>query len=135
MRAVLLSARLALALAGALAVSAPAAAQTYPFEIAKANPAALRGWRAVLPRDLAKVRWLARFDGVAGPLETVTMKGRAFYYGTICKPHDCGDNIASFLIGKEGGASYGYLVSRDLGVRWFGAPDAEAQKLLKKLLE
>lgn len=134
MRPALLIARLALALAGALAV-APAEAQTYPFEIAKRNPQALRVWRTVVPRDLAKVAWLARFQGVAPPLETVTLHGRAFYSGTVCKPHDCGDNISAFLIAKDGAEAFGYLVSREFGTRWLGAPDAGTREILQKLLE
>jgi hypothetical protein len=122
-----------LALIGASA----ARAQNYPFEIAKANPAAIAAWRRVTPDDYRQQAWIASFAGVSGPLEHVSMRGKTFLYGETCIPHDCSGNSIAFLIAVDGAEASGLLASRTLGVghRYFGAPDAEARGLLERKIQ
>ncbi|WP_294534022.1 Ivy family c-type lysozyme inhibitor [uncultured Rhodoblastus sp.] len=111
-----------------------AGAQNYPYEIAKANPAAMAAWRRIVPADYRKQAWIAALEGTAGPLERVSMRGKVFLYGKTCIPHDCGGNFAAFLIAVDGAEASGLLASQTLGVghRYFGAPDAEARGLLER---
>jgi hypothetical protein len=113
-----------------------ARSQEYPFDIAKRDPAAMRSWRAIIPKELRRQSWIMNFDGVAGPIDTVTLHDRVFYYGEVCIPHDCAGNFVAFLIPKGGGEALGALASEAIGVRhrYFGAPDAEARQLLDKEL-
>jgi hypothetical protein len=124
------------ALALTLAARQFALAEEYPFDIAKNHPAAMKAWRAVVPADLRKQAWIYKFEGTAGPIDTVTMNGQVFLHGSICIPHDCGGNFVAFLIARDGGEAYGELASSTLGVkqRFFGAPDAEARELLDRAL-
>ena len=114
-----------------------ARAQNYPFEIAKADPAAMAAWRRIVPEDYRKQAWIASLDGTAGPLERVSMRGKIFLYGKTCIPHDCGGNFAAFLIAVDGTEASGLLASQTLGVgrRYFGAPDAEARGLLERKVQ
>jgi hypothetical protein len=131
MRSALLRALAAiLVMAGISAVRA----QNYPFEIAKADPAAMAAWRRIVPEDYRKQAWIASLEGTAGPLERVSMRGKVFLYGKTCIPHDCGGNFAAFLIAVDGAEASGLLASQTLGVghRYFGAPDAEARGLLER---
>jgi len=114
-----------------------ARAQNYPFEIAKADPAAMAAWRRIVPEDYRKQAWIASLDGTAGPLERVSMRGKIFLYGKTCIPHDCGGNFAAFLIAVDGAEASGLLASQTLGVghRYFGTPDAEARGLLERKVQ
>ena len=124
----------ACALFAAFAWATPVVAQDYPFDIAKADPAALSAWRAVVPRQYRRQAWIYSFAGVAGPLQRVTMRHKVFYYGSVCIPHDCGGNFVAFLVAADGSEAAGLLASQTLGVKhqYFGAPDAEARSLLER---
>jgi hypothetical protein len=96
----------------------------------------MRSWRAVVPPEFRRIAWIANFDGTAGPIDTVTVHSRIFYYSDVCLPHNCAGNLVAFLIAKGGGEAYGGLASGAIGVqhRYFGAPDAEARQLLDQRL-
>ena len=110
----------------------PALAEEYSFDLRKNHPVALAAWVKQVPSTYRTSDWVYRLDGTTSPMEEVTMQGRVFYYGSVCKPHDCGGNNVVFLIADDGSAAYGLLASETLGVkaRIFGAPDAEARQLL-----
>lgn len=112
-----------------------AAESEYPFDIPKKHPAMLTAWRAAAPAKFKAVAWVWSFAGTATPLEARVLGGKAFVLGTVCKPHDCGDNRMSILIAKDGSAAYGLLKSPTLGgVTLIGAPPAEALAILKAAL-
>ncbi len=123
---------------GLAVVGGPAFCQDYPHDLKTKNPKAFRAWQGVAPREYLKQDWIGSLSGVAGPMQSVTMQGRAFYYGSVCIPHDCGGNFVAFLIARDGSSASGALSSKTLGVprRYFGAPDAEARRrLAEKLAE
>jgi len=107
----------------------PALAQEYPFDISKRDPAAMKSWREIIPAVFRRQPWIVNFNGTAGPIDTVTIHSRVFYYGKVCIPHDCGGNFVAFLVARGGGEAFGALASETMGVRhqYFGAPDAEAR--------
>jgi hypothetical protein len=109
-----------------------ALSEEYSFDLKTKHPAALAGWMKIVPTTYRKTAWIDRLDGTTPPMDEVTMKGRPFFYGSVCQPHDCGGNNVAFLIAEDGSAAYGMLSSDNLGVkeRIFGAPDAEARQLL-----
>ena len=114
----------------------PALAEEYPFDVAKKYPASMRAWQTLVPSDFRRAPWIFRLDGTAGPMDTVSVHGRVFLYGSVCKPHDCAGNFVAFLLAKDGGEAFGELSSDTLGAknRYFGTPDAEVRGLLDKLL-
>jgi Inhibitor of vertebrate lysozyme (Ivy) len=111
-----------------------ARAQDYPPDIATATPAAFAAWRAITPIEYRNKAWIGQLNGVSTPMERVKLRGKPFYYGSVCIPHDCGGNFVAFLIAVDGAEASGLLASQSLGVRhrWFGAPDSEARALLQK---
>ena len=113
------------------------AAQDYPFEMAKKNPAAMRAWQAITPKTYKNEAWINKLDGTASQMDQVTVHNKLFFRGSACKPHDCGGNSVAFLIAKDGSEAYGQLNSENLSVSgyYFGAPDAETRQLLKAILE
>ncbi len=117
----------------ALASASAALAQTYPFDIRKTNSFAFGAWRRIVPGEYGALPWIASLDGVAGPLDRVTLRKKQFYYGKVCIPHDCGGNFVAFLIAVDGSEASGLLNSRALGVghRIFGAPQGDARRLLE----
>jgi len=120
------------ALAVGLFCQTTAFAEDYAFDLKKDHPAALAAWMKVVPTTYRKTAWINRLDGTTPPMDEVTMQGRAFFYGSVCQPHDCFGNNVAFLIATDGSAAYGMLSSDNLRVKGqiFGAPDAEAQQLL-----
>ncbi len=115
---------------------AAAAADEYPFDLAKKDPPALRAWRAIVPGDLRRQSWVYGLDGTSGPLDRVKLHDRVFYSGYVCKPHDCAGNTVALLVASGGGEAYGAIASDTLGIkrRYLGAPDGQARELLDKLL-
>ena len=63
----------------AMLASGAAFAQEYSFELKKKNPAALRAWQAIAPREYAKTPWIASLDGTTSPMQRVTLRGRAWF--------------------------------------------------------
>lgn len=124
--------------AGALIACAvlPAKGEEYVFDLEKNNPAALAAWKAIVPAAYKKRDWVRDLAGTAAPLETAQLSGKAFYLGSVCKPHDCYQNNVVVLIAKDGSVAYGLLKSVALRARpeFFGAPDAEAKALLTKTM-
>src|SRR5271169_7259630 len=64
----------------------PTLAEEYPFDVAKKCPASMRAWQSLVPSDFRREPWIFRLDGAAGPLDTVSVHGRVFLYGSVCKP-------------------------------------------------
>jgi Inhibitor of vertebrate lysozyme (Ivy) len=120
-------------LAAGICAPTLAGAQEYAFDLPGKHPAAFAAWKKIVPARYRKIDWIGGLDGTATPIDPATLQGRPFYLGELCKPHDCGGNEVAFLIAIDGSAAYGMLKSETLGVKQqlFGAPDAEALKLLE----
>lgn len=112
--------------------STAASAQTYIFDLLKSDPAILKAWTRVIPKDLRPQKWITRFEGPSTPLDTVRVAGKTFYLGWVCIPHNCGGNGTAFLIAVDGSEAHGAVSSTELGIRlrYLGAPDAEQRELL-----
>ena len=126
-----------LVLLAALAAAPPAlAADIYPFDLPKKHPAAAAAWRKIVPKPYAHVGWVAKFAGVGTPMDAVTLDGKAFLAGNICKPHDCGGNFVAILVAVDGSRAYGMLRSEALKAvdAPFGAPGPKEIAILKARL-
>jgi hypothetical protein len=116
----------------ALALAPAAWAQSYPFELARADPLAFAAWRWIVPAQFRNTPWIGSLNGAAGLMSRVTMRQKLFYYGKVCIAYDCRGNFAVFLIAADGSEASGLVQSRTLGVGslYFGEPDREARQLL-----
>lgn len=47
--------------------STAASAQTYIFDLLKSDPAILKAWTRVIPKDLRPQKWITRFEGPSTP--------------------------------------------------------------------
>ena len=111
--------------------------QERPWDILEKSTRAKKAWEVVVPPDLIRLQWLAALTGPAGPVQTVMMHDRVFFYGESCKEHDCGANRVAFLIERDGDRAYGLVQMTFEGQtlwRYLGSPDAEARQLLKDAL-
>jgi len=123
-----------------LAGAAPAAAgDLYPHELRARAPALHRALAASLPSAREARDWLPRLDGTGGPLARVTLDGRDWYAGYVCRPHDCRDNRFVFLVAADGSSAAGLLrLTREGGAARLaatGRPGAEAAADLRLRLD
>ncbi len=119
---------------GALGGSA-IASENYPFQIKKANRAALRAYQKIVPGTYMAMPWIYTLEGTSPPMSITKFEGKDCYYGTVCMPHNCGGNNLAFLIAKDGSSAHGLLCSESLTKGKeveFGAHDDAAKKLLEK---
>jgi len=77
-------------------------ASEYPWDFRKNSPKYFQTYLKLLPMQLKKTPWFGRFDGTGTPVERVSVNGKAYLAGGICKPHQCGDNNLTFLIEADG---------------------------------
>jgi len=130
--------RLAAALLLALVAVTAARADdpnNYPFNLAKTNPKALAAWQHVVPDRLKRIAWVYRLDGTADQMRRVEIAGKPYLLGWVCKPHDCGNQLA-FLVAVDLSRAAGVVRSEETGrvPLWLGAPTpGETEALQKKL--
>lgn len=116
-------------LLGAL-VSAPASAQQgrYLFDVVKREP--YRGAYAALTAPMIAAQpWMDKAGGVASPGTTLRIDGAAYQLYSLCKPHDCGDNMLMVLFSADGRRAVGAFRTPE-GTRYLGAPDAGQRQAL-----
>jgi hypothetical protein len=114
----------------------PAESHEYIFDIVKRNPRILPAWGWIVPPTYSKEKWVKQLDGTTGPVDRVIVRGKPFYLGSVCKPHECGWNYIVFLISVDGSEVYGMLRSETLNVKgdFFGVPDEDAKRVISKYM-
>lgn len=125
---------LCLLLAAVLPAGTARAGSAYIDEVVRGDPAILRAWQHIVPKSLARHRWLYALDGVTDDLSLVSIGGKPYYLGWVCIPHDCGGNETAFLIATDASRAMGAVKSATHGIklRFMGSPDAEAKAILLK---
>ena len=121
-----------------LAIATPAAADNlanYPFSLAKIDPKALAAWQRILPPKFKRIDWVYRLDGTAEEMKRVEIGGKPYFLGWVCKPHDCGNQLA-FLIAQDRSRAVGVVQSEQTGnlPLWLGSPTAEEIQMLRDKL-
>lgn len=122
------------------ATAAPALAQNelYMFDLGAKYPKAKHAYQALLPKAFKKAAWVYKLDGTAGPIDHKTIGGADFLAGTVCKPHDCGDNIVAVLVTADGKRAVAEVKSADLTqgqAQMFGTPSADETAALEAMLK
>lgn len=121
---------------GLCAAAAQAQEPTYPYDLARKNPAAFAAWRKAVPAPYRRVEWIARLAGTATPMTTTMIDGKPAYAGSVCKPHDCGGNFVAFLIAGDGSSVSGMTrmtTTQPARLRW-GVQSPERLRMLESLL-
>ncbi|SEC94515.1 Inhibitor of vertebrate lysozyme (Ivy) [Rhizobiales bacterium GAS188] len=119
--------------AGGFATSASARAGAYLLDLIKTEP--YRGaWTRMLAKEHDVPSWIKDFvatgDGVNTPAHMVPVGVKAYTLATLCKAHDCADNMLYVIFAPDGSQAYARLVQAGKAPRLFGKPDAQVQSAL-----
>ncbi|MBV8662085.1 MAG: hypothetical protein JO107_03185, partial [Hyphomicrobiales bacterium] len=83
-------------------------------------------WEKLMKEVQPTPDWLVQFnknfDGVASELKPVTIDGKAYQLGYVCKPGECADRKFEVLFAPGGAQAYGALGGRNQPAFFFGAP-------------
>ncbi|WP_097304047.1 Ivy family c-type lysozyme inhibitor [Pseudomonas chlororaphis] len=113
-------------------MASAASAEQYLFEIADKAP-----YKQAYAEMLAFPSWVSEAKGTATPIENVSVDGKSFTMGKMCKPHDCLDNQLFVVFSADGKKSWGLLVTRAedgkaFNKQFLGNPDNVVTTLLNK---
>ena len=126
MRGILLSAVVACC-AGSQAYAQ--ARDLYPWQL---PPAALASMQRILPRTYKDVEWIYQLKGVGSEVLNVTIAGKPYWSGAVCKPHDCADNRLAFLAAADGSRAVAGLMLQAKNMQTFGSPTAAETAIFKR---
>jgi hypothetical protein len=99
-------------------------------DIPLAHPDIQTLWLHEIAPTFRRTPWIARFEGVTTPIQSIDMDGHAMAFGTSCKPHDCGANMVRVLFDPAGGRIVAHLRLTGRAARWIGAPNARERACL-----
>ncbi|MDB5532862.1 MAG: inhibitor of vertebrate lysozyme precursor [Hyphomicrobiales bacterium] len=106
----------------------------YLFDTLK-KPAYRKAWNVMLAGEKNIPAWLTIFsktyNGVASPVKAVSVGGKAYLSGYVCKPHDCAENALQVFF-SENAASAVALIRQDGKARYLGGPDAAIKAALDR---
>ncbi len=113
-------------------IAAGASAEQYLPELASKTP-----YKKAYAEMLSFPSWVSKAQGTASPVERVSVEGKSFTVGHMCKPHDCADNQLSVVFNADGTKSWGLLATRSADAEAFnkqllGNPDSVVEGLLNK---
>jgi hypothetical protein len=86
----------------------------YPQDMIKKYPKTISAYKKLMPQKWAKIDWVYSLNGVAGIVHPITIEGKKFFWGHVCKPHDCADNGVSYLLSADGSTGYALVNSIEL---------------------
>jgi hypothetical protein len=116
-----------------------------PFGIAEASDPYLfdlltkstyrKSWDELFRGEKNVDRWLAQYaktnDGPATPAKLLESGGVSYQLTSVCKTHDCGDNIFFVIFASNGAKAWGLLLKYQKDERFFGNPDESMKQLLR----
>ncbi|MGV4877872.1 Ivy family c-type lysozyme inhibitor [Acetobacter indonesiensis] len=105
----------------ALCLATPAMAQDGPYTADMAQkPKFAKAYQNMTQLPT----WVKATVSVSVPTKPVTVSGKTYTVGHLCKPHDCGDNQLDVIFSNDGKASWG-LLSRKFGKTLYQMPLGE----------
>jgi hypothetical protein len=119
----------------AMATSASAdASEPYLFDLLN-KPSYQKSWNELFKGEKNVDDWLAEYagttDGPATPRRFVQSDGITYEVSTVCKAHDCGNNIFFGFFAPNGSKAWGLLLKNRTDERFFGNPDENTRQLLR----
>lgn len=114
--------------------SSTAFAQAYLYELLT-NPDYSKSWHALFLGEKNVDDWLTQYantkDGPATPGKTIKLHDTIYQMNSVCKTHNCGDNIFYVLYAPNGSKAWGLLLKDGKYERFFGKPDEEQKNVLR----
>jgi hypothetical protein len=123
---------------GAALSSAAKAAEgetpAYPWDLKQSAPTAYQSYLKILPPSSKNINWVGRLRGTGQAIETISLDGKRYLSGFICKPHACDLNHIAFLIEVDGSRAIALLKSTETKGRVveLGNPSASEVKYLRE---
>jgi hypothetical protein len=108
--------------------------EVYPWDLVEAFPQIATAWHTILPPFLSSEDWAGDLKGVGSPIKIVSINGRNYYLGSICKPHDCWANYAAFLIATNGRSAVASVFIGSGPKTVYGAATPHQVMLLNQLM-
>jgi Inhibitor of vertebrate lysozyme (Ivy) len=100
----------------------------------KRDTAARAAWRKIVPPKYARTSWVYDLMGPGSETKIMTENGQQFAVGSVCKPHDCGNNTVAFLLEPTGSRAAGGILllngDKKLLETYFGGPTTTEQAWL-----
>ena len=124
-------------LSAALMIANPAVAQDaiYVFELASRNPSVMQAWHRIMPERFES-SWAYNFEGPSIPMQAVSLSGKTYFVGWMCKPHDCPNYEIAFLIAADGSQAFARVgIWAGEEGNEFGSPTAEEAELMASVLD
>ncbi|WP_407973254.1 Ivy family c-type lysozyme inhibitor (plasmid) [Burkholderia pyrrocinia] len=98
-------------------------------------------WQQMLMDETQVPSWLAHGEAISSPYMRRHSDGRTYLAGSMCKPHDCGDNQFWGMFDEHAARAWGVLIMAPvdpthpdtLRFRWFGHPDKTTRTALLNL--
>jgi len=113
--------------------SASGAGAEYLFDALK-RPPYLKSWSAMFKGEKSVPAWLSNYpktgDGPTSPCKPLRIDGAEYKIHTVCKTHDCGNNIFVVAFAPEGLQAWGFLLTDSDSKRYFGNPDEKLKDAL-----
>ncbi|NTV60656.1 MAG: lysozyme inhibitor [Chlorobiaceae bacterium] len=104
------------------------------FDLVK-KPTYKKAWEGMFRHEKGVPVWLVRVEGPATPVEQVKANGVTYQHTSVCKAHDCASNMFHVIFSADGRKAWGLLLVNETNERFFGAPDARMQVLLRNVLQ
>lgn len=125
-----------------MAVGTVHAANDYPADLVKTQPAIGHKFADLTGKIARKHAWVKNY-GVTVPVKEITLGDETYQVLSGCKPHDCPSEKYVLLIAKTGAKGVGAFVINQFSsgihpssskVRWLGQPDEAQVAALAQLL-
>jgi hypothetical protein len=117
---------------------------TNASNILEKYPTTRRLWHSILTPGYRNEEWVRDLWGTSSERRFVSLSGRTYVYGGLCKPRDCLDNNLAFLIAldrsravglvkraKSRWTGQGYAIT-PLSYTYLGKPTAQERALLRQ---
>jgi len=118
--------------------SSSATSEPYLFDLL-GKPTYQKSWNEMFKGEKNIDRWLARYaktrNGPATPRSFVQSGGVTYEVSTVCKTHDCEDNIFFVFFSPNGSKAWGLLLKNRAVERFFGNPDENKKRLIRSTVK
>lgn len=107
----------------------------YTSQFPEKHAVLMAEYRRMVPGYLRTTPWINDLNGTAGPLIIVSLRGKHYFGGSICKPHDCADNRLTFLVAVDGSRAVAVLRTAGDYYETFGDPITDELSFLKRMFD
>ncbi|MDR2019049.1 MAG: DUF2939 domain-containing protein [Syntrophobacterales bacterium] len=112
------------------------ASQPYLFDLLE-KPSYQKSWNELFKREKNIDGWLVLYakteNGLAMPRRLIKSGGITYEASSVCKKHDCRDNIFFVLFAPNGSKAWGLLLKNTTYERFFGNPNKNQKQFLRSL--